>query len=168
MKNLIIKKASQRFHSKTVYIAIHDAIPWQRLLIDLERCFSWLIYCLVLRRFFWVMRVKTSSVNQTVRNPFRLLLWSWSLLRCPTNFLLIIDSKILLMTLSRLMGRYCSIHEHSPPFLETGHTVEMFNGLGKHLSFGQQLNSFASISNSGLMFLKKTTIGILSGPAPLV
>lgn len=60
-----------------------------------------------------------------------------------------------ILTLKRLIGRYCNKQERSPVFLKTWHTVETFYGLGKLLSFRQQLNSFAKIEdNSGCVIPK--------------
>lgn len=92
----------------------------------------------------WVMTIKTSAVDLAGWNPYWLSLRSFFQLRC-RSFLLILDSKSLLMTLRWLMGQN----------IATG------NGLRKHLSFKQLLDSFARIrDNSGLIFLR-TTIGIL-------
>lgn len=55
----------------------------------------------------WVITVRISEVNRADWNLYSLSLKRLFLLRWSTTFLLIIASKILLMTPGRLMGLYC-------------------------------------------------------------
>lgn len=47
------------------------------------------------------------------------------MLKCPTNFLLIIDLKSLLISLRELMGRCCDMDERLTAFLKKGYTVDL-------------------------------------------
>ena len=64
--------------------------------------------------------------------------------------------------------RYWEGADLSPAFLNTGQTAEVFQKVGKHLSFRQQLNSLARIGESSGLICLSTTTGILSGPVAFV
>lgn len=70
---------------------------------------------------------------------------------------LFIASKILLITLRRLKGRYWDVNERSPALLKTGYMLDTFYSLGKDVSFRQRLNSFAKIRDN---YMKKYTFYI--------
>ena len=73
-----------------------------------------------------------------------------------------------MITLKRLIGRYWKGADLSPAFLKTGQTAEVFQEVGKHLSFRQRLNSLARIGESSGLICLSTTTGILSGPVAFV
>lgn len=85
------------------------------------------------------------------------------LLMFSTNFLFIINSKILLMNLKHLVARRCNRHQRSLTCWKAGYTVDTIHRLMKYISFRQRVNGFANIGdNPGLIFLI-TTAGILPG-----
>lgn len=73
--------------------------------------------------------VKTSAMDLEERKLYCLSLRVLFLIKCSITFFLI-ASKSLVRT---LMVKYCDGNEGLPAFLYTGHTLDTFNGVWKHL-----------------------------------